>query len=95
MKKLFRLFCFTIFLTVGMFLFSSNVNANELITDNQSQVSTEEIILSSEPQVVAAEPLYPIDGISTRAISFDNVRVRVLLSYDGGLKRMGLDKTNL
>lgn len=85
MKKLFRLFGFSSVFMVGMLLFSSNVSANELVTDNQSQVAADEIVLTSEPQVVADEPLYPIDGISTRAISFDNVRVRVLLSYDGGL----------
>lgn len=85
MKKIFHLFGVLSFLTVGMFLFSGNVSANELVADSPSQVATDQVILTSEPRVVADEPLHPFGELSTRAISFDNVRVRVLLSYDGGL----------
>lgn len=72
MKKVIQLASVLSFLIVGMILYSTTTNA-------------EEVLLSTEPQVVADEPVYPINGLANRAISFDNVRIRVLLSYDNGL----------
>lgn len=84
MKRLSRLFIVFAFLGIGVVLFTTNVSANENDTTNLSQITKEEIVLTNELQVVADEPLQIVEDISSQAISFSNVRVRVLLSYDSG-----------
>lgn len=83
MKKRLRLLAALIILASSILFTSGVAKADELLpNDVTTTLSSEPVTLTPVPQVVADQPLQPISGITPRGISFENIHIKILLSYD-------------